>query len=196
MFLPPVLLTRLPLNPSATPVPNWSFSYVNKTVHSLLKILQIFLICLNNKFESPVICKATLHLPRVSIHFLCGSFLLLFYCSVPIHGILQYIKLLSVLQPIINSRASALFIYLEILKSFQMIVLYRAFMHTCVLSRGWHFVTPWSVACQEFSRQEYWSRLPLPSPGDLRYIQTCISCIGRRILYHWAIWRMDIFGIW
>ena len=31
---------------------------------------------------------------------------------------------------------------------------------------------PWTVACQaplsmEFSRQEYWSRLPLPSPGDL-----------------------------
>ena len=33
------------------------------------------------------------------------------------------------------------------------------------------FVTPWTVACQaplsmEFSKQEYWSGLPLPSPGD------------------------------
>ena len=33
-------------------------------------------------------------------------------------------------------------------------------------------VTPWIVACQAplsmgFSRQEYWSRLPFPSPGDL-----------------------------
>ena len=32
-------------------------------------------------------------------------------------------------------------------------------------------VTPWTVACQaplpmEFSRQEYWSGLPFPSPGD------------------------------
>ena len=32
--------------------------------------------------------------------------------------------------------------------------------------------TPWTVACQaplsmEFSRQEYWSGLPLPTPGDL-----------------------------
>ena len=32
--------------------------------------------------------------------------------------------------------------------------------------------TPWTVACQvllsmEFSRQEYWSRLPCPFPGDL-----------------------------
>ena len=34
------------------------------------------------------------------------------------------------------------------------------------------FVTLWTAACQpplclEFSRQEYWSGLPLPSPGDL-----------------------------
>ena len=34
------------------------------------------------------------------------------------------------------------------------------------------FVTPWTVARQAplsmgFSRQEYWSGLPFPSPGDL-----------------------------
>ena len=34
------------------------------------------------------------------------------------------------------------------------------------------FAAPWTVACQaspsrEFSRQEYWSGLPFPSPGDL-----------------------------
>ena len=34
------------------------------------------------------------------------------------------------------------------------------------------FVTPWTIAHQallsmELSRQEYWSRLPFPSPGDL-----------------------------
>ena len=34
------------------------------------------------------------------------------------------------------------------------------------------FVTPWTVAHQapqsmEFSRQEYWSGLPFPSPGNL-----------------------------
>ena len=33
-------------------------------------------------------------------------------------------------------------------------------------------MTPWTVPCQaplsmEFSRQEYWSRLPFPPPGDL-----------------------------
>ena len=34
------------------------------------------------------------------------------------------------------------------------------------------FATPWTVACLSpppmgFSRQEYWSGLPFPSPGDL-----------------------------
>ena len=41
-----------------------------------------------------------------------------------------------------------------------------------LLSHVWLFVTPWTVAYQappsmEFSRQEYWSGLPCPSPGDL-----------------------------
>ena len=40
------------------------------------------------------------------------------------------------------------------------------------LSCVWLFVTPWTVAHQaplfmRFSRQEYWSGLPCPSPGDL-----------------------------
>ena len=41
-----------------------------------------------------------------------------------------------------------------------------------LLSRVQLFVIPWTVAYQapqsmEFSRQEYWSGLPFPSPGDL-----------------------------
>ena len=40
------------------------------------------------------------------------------------------------------------------------------------LSRVQLFVTPWTVAYQAplsigFSRQDYWSRLPFPSPGYL-----------------------------
>ena len=40
------------------------------------------------------------------------------------------------------------------------------------LSRVWLFATPWTVAYQAppsmgFSRQEYWSGVLLPSPGDL-----------------------------
>ena len=43
---------------------------------------------------------------------------------------------------------------------------------TSELGSGQSLVTPWTVACQaplpiEFSRQEFWSRLPFPSPGDL-----------------------------
>ena len=39
---------------------------------------------------------------------------------------------------------------------------------SCVLL----FVTSWTVACHaplpmEFSRQEYWNRVPFPPPGDL-----------------------------
>ena len=41
-----------------------------------------------------------------------------------------------------------------------------------LLSHVWLFVTPWTVAyasppSMEFSRQECWSGLPFPSPGDL-----------------------------
>ena len=44
----------------------------------------------------------------------------------------------------------------------------------CVLSRVQLFATPWSVACQaplsmDYSRQEYWSGLSFPPPGDLPY---------------------------
>ena len=42
----------------------------------------------------------------------------------------------------------------------------------CMLSHVQLFATPWTVARQPlvsigFSRQEHWSRLPFPSPGDL-----------------------------
>ena len=43
---------------------------------------------------------------------------------------------------------------------------------TCMLSPNWLFATPWTVAHQDplsmgFPRQEYWSGLPCPPPGDL-----------------------------
>ena len=45
-------------------------------------------------------------------------------------------------------------------------------MKVKLLSRVQLFATPWTVARQAppsmgFSRQEYWSGLPFPSPGDL-----------------------------
>ena len=45
-------------------------------------------------------------------------------------------------------------------------------MHAYVLSCIQFFATLWTAACQApqfmgFSRQEYWSGLPFPSPGEL-----------------------------
>ena len=79
-----------------------------------------------------------------------------------------------------------------------------------VLSHVTLFVTPWTVARQpplsmEFSRQEYWSGLPLPSPGDipdpgtepwsLRFF-TIMMVAGVLFIYlvyfaHWWIPRTD-----
>ena len=66
--------------------------------------------------------------------------------------------------------------------------------NSCMLS---HFncaqLTQWTVACQAslsmgFSRQEYWSGSPCPSPRDLRdprnQARVFVSCIGRWVLYH------------
>ena len=58
------------------------------------------------------------------------------------------------------------------------------------------FPSLWAAAHQvplsmEFSRQEYWSGLPFPSPGGSCQTRdwTCVSRIGRQILYHWATWE-------
>ena len=57
------------------------------------------------------------------------------------------------------------------------------------------FATPWTVACQaslsmKFSRQEYWSVWPFPSPGHLPDpgIEPMIPD-GRQIVYHQATWE-------
>ena len=58
-------------------------------------------------------------------------------------------------------------------------------LHACVLGCIWLFATPWIIDCQIllsmlFPRQEYWSGLPFPSPGNLPDPRdwTCISCIS------------------
>ena len=70
-------------------------------------------------------------------------------------------------------------------------------------SRIWLFVTPqrvdfcplWTVLHQaplsmEFSRQEYWSGLPFPSPGDPPYSGTELASPALAgVLHHWATWK-------
>ena len=67
------------------------------------------------------------------------------------------------------------------------------------------FMTPWGVACQAslslgLSRQEYWSGLPCPPPGELPNLETepmslTVSCIGRWVLYTTrATWEAHYLG--
>ena len=69
--------------------------------------------------------------------------------------------------------------------------------HVCAMlshfSRVQLFATPWTVACQvplsiRFSRQEYWTGLPFPPPGDLpnpgiEPTSVTSTCIDRKIFY-------------
>ena len=61
------------------------------------------------------------------------------------------------------------------------------------LSHVWLFATPWTVAYQAppstgLSRQEYWSGLPFPSPGESSWPRdwTRVSHIPGRRFNHWA----------
>ena len=67
------------------------------------------------------------------------------------------------------------------------------YTHAQSLSHVQLFETPYIVAPQvplfmEFSRQEDWSGLPFPTPGDLSDPGTepisPVSCTGRQILYY------------
>ena len=80
-----------------------------------------------------------------------------------------------------------------------------------LLSHIWLFVTPWPVAYQGplsmgFSRQEYWSGLPFPSPGDLLNpgVEPWVSRIAGRRSTIWAtrealikgsIWRVQLSSV-
>ena len=68
----------------------------------------------------------------------------------------------------------------------------------CVLAKSFQSYPtlrdpPWAIVHQAplsmgFSRPEYWSGLPCPTPGDLPNIgmeaMSQVSCIGRQVLYH------------
>ena len=82
------------------------------------------------------------------------------------------------------------------------------------------FATLWTITCQlplsmGFFRQEYWSQLPCPSPGDLpdpgiEPRVYCVSCTGRRggwvllplapprkpiIMFRWGHWNGAQWGM-
>ena len=80
-----------------------------------------------------------------------------------------------------------------------------------MLCRVRPFVTPWTIAHQtplsmQFPRQEYWSELPFPTPGDLPHPGTkstslASSALAGEFLTNCATWEVlsgaqdDISGI-
>ena len=70
------------------------------------------------------------------------------------------------------------------------IVLSDMLTRATLLSHVQLLETPWTLARQAplsmgFSRQEYWSELPCPSPGDPPNPRiSYVSCTGRQVLYH------------
>ena len=93
--------------------------------------------------------------------------------------------------------------FLVWLPSYRLLGVVRSWVHACVLSLVWLSATPRTVCSPlgssvhgisqtgtlewvaiSFSRGFFW-------PRDL----TWVSCIGRRILYHWASWIMVLFPL-
>ena len=66
------------------------------------------------------------------------------------------------------------FMFISILHCFLWLNNVQLYECVCALSCIQLFAAPWIVACQAplstgFSRQEYWSRVPFPSPRNLSY---------------------------
>ena len=81
---------------------------------------------------------------------------------------LELITLFLLAFILLSSKAKTAYPHTRILK----ILKISPCMHAKLLSRVHLFAIPWTVACQvplsmRFSRQEYWSGWPFPSPGDL-----------------------------
>ena len=72
-------------------------------------------------------------------------------------------------------------------------------MHAQLLSRVRLLATPWTTACQAppsvgFSRQEYWSGLPFPPPGDvpdpgIGPESLASPALASGFFYHCATWE-------
>ena len=75
-------------------------------------------------------------------------------------------------------------------------------MLSCHFSCVWHFMTRWTVALQAplsmgFSRQEYRSGLPHPSPGDLpdsgmEPVSLTFPDLADGFFTTWATWEMKV----
>ena len=70
-----------------------------------------------------------------------------------------------------------------------------------LLSCIWLFATPQTIQSMEFSRPEYWSRQPFPSPGDLpnpgllHWILYPLSQKGSPRILEWVVYSFSCFRI-
>ena len=94
--------------------------------------------------------------------------------------------------------------------SYKLVLCLCRLCSVCVLSHVRLLATPWSLAYQAplslwSSRQEHWSGLPRPPPGDLPHpgiepTAPVSPVLARRILYHWAPWQAQtllvLWGKW
>ena len=89
---------------------------------------------------------------------------------------------------------------------FKLLWLCTISLHACVLCQFSHvrlFATLWTAACQAplsegFSRQEYWSELPCPPPGELpdpgfEPVSPGAPALAGRFFTIWATWET---GFW
>ena len=129
--------------------------------------------------------KPHLNLGRWSV-YCCSSFwgsflfIYLFFCHVQIQGcVILGNHLVFFLHLIWDEAGENLSVHIWVSCSSQhhwslkdLVLILFKLIHACMLSYVQLFVTLWTIICHVplsmgLSRQEFWSELPFPSPGDL-----------------------------
>ena len=108
---------------------------------------------------------------------------------------MSYLLLLTELIPYLSFIALVLSLLLSyeiqfLISNAKVLNLPEREAHVWVFTYIWRFMTPWTVAHQAplsmgFSRQEYWSGLPFPIPGDPPNPGTKPACLASPALAHW-----------
>ena len=80
---------------------------------------------------------------------------------------------------------------MEILLQHTLLLLFSCSVKSDSFETAWTITHPAPLPLG-FPRQEYWSGLHFLLQGILlTHGHTCVSCIGRLILYHWATWEVS-----
>ena len=150
------------------------FDIIYKTQHGLALSSSLVMSYI---MLSPAICSSHWGLFQWSImswsflpQGLCTSFCLVFLLPSTVHSSFSCQISRQIFRKVFPDCSSGSITFIS--------CIYKPYMpswHVCMLSCFscvWLFATPWTLACQGplsmgFPRQEYWSGLPCPPPGDL-----------------------------